>query len=452
MIWSSFVILVGTIVLLATSLRSSRGDALGLPLVAIGSFIFLYVVEPLRIIQTGAVDAFLTEWQTAKAILIPAVMLAAFVCGWLQGGQVRPRRRRDLCWNGQQMWNFGLFAALSGLALYTIFLERSGGFMRSFSQPHGRAMDYESNTAYLYYGPWWVISGSVMMILGASKFRASRWKQSVPFVFLAVLLTDAVLTGSRGILFGAIASFLISYSLAHETIVSMTRAIGLLLALGCGVLSMLAFRSALYLGEGKPGTLPDLAEVMDTISGISEYDTTHGTAGQEFVYHAALLDTVDRTGKLDYGVSWVTFLVINPIPKLLWPDKHYFDSPGITWNEIYENSNVTIATGSAPGIVADLYAKFGIFAALFLYGFGRLTRNLFSSARCLDSPMTTCGYVMLYAVSLNMFAQGFGAIFVPFGYSMMPVLLFTWGAGRRRTTSAIRLSDRKPNVYGEPCL
>jgi hypothetical protein len=91
-----------------------------------------------------------------------------------------------------------------------------------------------------------------------------------------------------------------------------------------------------------------------------------------------------------------------------------------------------MAPGAAAGIVADLYSRFHLLSAIFFYALGLGLRRLFMAARALSSPLTTVGYVMLYAVSLNMFAQGFGAIFVPFLFSMVPVVLFTWFARMSR--------------------
>ena len=66
MIWISFAILIGTIVVSLALLRSDRGDALGIPLVAIGTFTFLYVIQPMHLILTGDGDLFLTHWQFAE--------------------------------------------------------------------------------------------------------------------------------------------------------------------------------------------------------------------------------------------------------------------------------------------------------------------------------------------------------------------------------------------------
>lgn len=424
MIILSFAVLISTILLALAALRASRGDALGLPLVAIGSFAYLYVVMPLRLIQSGTIHAFLTDQQIIKAVLLPALMLAAFVWGW----QHEPRtatHNRLVDWDGRQLWAFGFVASTVGLVLYVVFLERSGGVLYSFSQPHGQAMAWEDNTAYLYYGPWLMLSGTAMMTLATSRFKITGWRKTAGALCLGTVLCHAILTGSRGPLFSAAGSLFVTFSIARRQSVSMRKAFGVLSTVGVGVLLMVGFRMVLHLGDDKDEA-PTVSQALARSSGVSDYDWAHGTTGQEFVFHAAFLDTVDESKKLHYGLNWLYYLGLNPIPKILWPDKHYPESPGATVADIFECTGVAVTRGAAPGIVADLYGEFWLGGVLFLYVFGRSARRLFAVACTLESPLAACAYAMLYAVSLNAFAQSFAALFVPFGYSMAPVVLFTF--------------------------
>src|SRR5208283_4478666 len=121
MIWVSFAVLIGTLMASLALLRSSRGDALGIPLVAIGSFSFLYVIQPIQLIVTGGSEIFLTQWQFAHALLVPAVMMAFFMWGWLR--PVRQRLEAVAPWDSEDMWKVGFGAACIGLILYLAFLE-----------------------------------------------------------------------------------------------------------------------------------------------------------------------------------------------------------------------------------------------------------------------------------------------------------------------------------------
>jgi hypothetical protein len=424
MIWISLAIMISTIVVSLALLRSWRGDALGIPLVAIGSFVFIYVIQPVQLLLTGTNRLFVTDWQMSEGLLVSALMLAFFMWGWLYPNRVP--QSLGMAWDRRIVWRFGFWTAALGLSLYIVFIERSGGFATSYSQAHGQAMAWEQNTAYLYYGPWFMLSGGSMMILADPKSPRRKWLSFIPYGFLILYFADAIMGGDRGPVFSVASIAFISYSIARRKRVELLRAIGLLVLIGSLVVFVFSNRAKLHLGGNESAQVESSAEGFHDLVGTNEYDQEHGTSGQEFLYHVVQLNTVDQTGKLDYGVSWLEFLVINPIPKLLWPEKTVPPPIGVTWADIREHTSLAIAPGSAPGIVADIYARFHLGSMLFFFALGYGLRRLFIEACSLKSPVTTVGYVMAYAVSLNMFAQGFGAIFVPLGYSMAPVLLCAW--------------------------
>jgi hypothetical protein len=326
------------------------------------------------------------------------------------------------------MWSVGFWAACVGLIFYMVFLERSGGVAYSFSQAHGKAMAYEENTAYLYDGPWLMLSGSAMMIFSDPRSKSRRWRSLAPYVFLSIYLLSAILTGSRGPLFAVATVYFVGTSIAQRKKVSIGQAARLLIPLGVGVCVMVGYRSVLHLGTETSIQLPSPEDAFENVAAPSEYDKEHDTASQEFLFHAATIEAVDQTGKLEFGLSWLQFFLVNPIPRVLFPEKPKPEWIGVNWEDISQYTGIAINGGAAPGIVADLYARFHLFSAVFLFALGACLRRLFVSARNLSSPITAVGYVMVYAVSLNMFAQGFGAIFVPLGYSMVPVVVFAWVA------------------------
>jgi energy-coupling factor transporter transmembrane protein EcfT len=442
-IWVSFAVMIGAIVASLALLRSDRGDALGIPLIAIGTFAFLYLIQPMQLILSGDSGLFLTDWQFAKGVLVPAIMLAFFMWGWLRPGR---RRLRPLAlWDLGAMWNTGFATASVGLILHLIFLERSGGILHSFSEQHGHAMAWETNTAYLYDGPWLMLSGSVMMMLGDRRTRSKRWKSLTPYIFLSIYLLEAILTASRGPLFAVATVFFVGTSIAQCRKVSFGQAARVLLPVGVAVILLVGYRSFLHLGpqsiEETSASIPSPERAFEDVAGTSEYGREHDTAAQEFLCHAATLETVDQTGKLDYGITWLAFLVINPIPRVLWPEKAYPKGFGINDQDIREQTSLSIDYGSALGIVADLYTRFHLFSAIFFWALGAGLRTLFIAARNLSSPLATVGYVMVYALSLNMFAQGFGSIFVPLAYSLAPVAVFAWATRRSQRRARRRQKE-----------
>lgn len=453
MIWIGLFVMILTIAVSASLLRSSRGDALGIPLIALGSFTFLFVMQPLQLIRTGTLELFLSDWEVTKSLLISALMLAFFMWGWLRTPRSKPEH--GYAWSPELLWNIGLASACVGLTFYVIFLERSGGFSQAYSQGHGAAMAWKDNTAYLYDGPWLVLSGSVMMILAAGRnFQRREWKTYIPLLFLAAFFVDAILGGDRGPLFSVTSATFISVSLARRWQVKLKWAACFLAILGCVIAFVFANRGRIHLGMEGPSSTESTGDALIGLLGTSQYEEEHGMVAQEFLYHSAAIEAVDATKKLDFGVTWVEFFLINPIPKVLWPEKAIVFWPGVTSGDIFEQTSIVIAPGSAPGIVADLYERFHIFSVLFLFALGSVLRRLFVSARHHNSPLMMVGYVMTYALSLNMFAQGFGAIFVPLPYSMVPVVIFALVTRRNERKALARRQQgmilrRIGDVHGE---
>ncbi len=403
-------------------LARRRHEGLGLPAIALMSFGFLYVVQPLFLERAGQLDLFLSDRQLAKAFLWPALALPAFLLGWTRRHSPAPSSPP---WDAKRLWCFGLFTVAMGLAVYGIFILRSGGLAGTFGQQHGQAAAWGENTAYLYLGPWWTIAGMATMYLAASRLphQPARW--FVPTGVAVMMWLNAILLSSRGLLFATTVAMAAAIAIAKGWQVTLRRAAPVALAVGLGVLAVLGFRSVLHLGEPSD-VLPEAGEAFTAAMNIDPAAAIRRITGNEFVVHASVLDTVDATGKYDYGINWAWVYLVHPIPRILWPDKPYrFPTPGIDSSDVLAQTGVVIAGGAAPGIVADVYANFGLFSLVFFWLFGAGSSRLYARALTLDSPLASVAYVMLLALSLNCFAQGFGAILVPFPYAVAPMLLFT---------------------------
>jgi hypothetical protein len=443
-----FAILIGTLVWAVSTLRTDRGDALGIPLVAIASSAVLYVWQPLAAMHSAAFESFITERMFAKALIIPALMLGSYMMGWRFAYRSRRPVSQSESWRPQQLWNFGLGTAAVGLCLYAVFIERSGGVRHAFSGMHGTAMEWESNTAYLYSGPWWIVSGTAMMLCASGRMRLTGWRRSATFLAIFTVFAKAVLTGSRGPLFTAASVIFVGYGLARGRNVSLPRAFAFVGAVGVAALLMLGFRGVLHLGDN-PAEAPSLKKALTSITALEDNAQSTSSTGNEFIFHGATIETVDTKHRYHLGLNWIYVYTIHPIPRIFWPEKPYrFETPGIHWEDIQEVTHLTVlgpgmlhrdetiystgnpaghgvAIGAYPGLVADMYGQFGLFSVLVFYLMGKYSRRLFVAASTLDSPLATCGYVLLYGLSLNGFAQELYAVLIPFTFAMAPVVLYT---------------------------
>lgn len=222
---------------------------------------------------------------------------------------------------------------------------------------------------------------------------------------------------------------------------------------------MLGFRGVLHLGDDRR-ELPEIIGALTAVTQLEENAQSTISTGNEFIFHGSILETVDSKQKYDLGLNWIYMFTLHPIPRILWPEKPYrFETPGIHWEDILEVTGLAVlggtvmhaddtpmtalsamgrgaASGAAPGIVADLYKQFGLLSTLVFYLMGKYLRRLYVAAASLHSPLATCSYIMLYALSLNGLAQELYAILEPFAYAIAPIVLFELLRIRRRRTLA----------------
>lgn len=414
-------------VLLVTLLWLWRkpGEAFGLPLLAVAVFAFLYLGQPAALLLDGSLESYVTAGQAAKGLLIAALAMGSFVLGWSRGRAGSLRQEADSAWDPQRACRAGLGIAVAGLVLRLVFVYRSGGFLAFYSLPHGGAGAWSANTAYLYHGLYWVLSGTALVIIASSRTALNALQRTAIILLVAFVLTDAVLGSSRGMFYSTASTVLVALCLAQRVRPSVTRALGVMAAGGLAILLLVGYRSVLHLGEFRKEA-PSAAEALTTALTISPTQRALRMSGTEFVYHALAIDTVDETGKLHLGLQWLYKITVHAIPRILWPDKPYgFPSGGIVWADIEAQTGVRIAPGSAPGIVADIYTQFGRYFFLFFYVFGWSARRLMDRAQTLSSPLASVAYTMLYALGLHTFAQDFGALIVPFLYSLAPVIAYS---------------------------
>ena len=434
MLWAAFLVLTAVLIGCLLSIRRQPRVALSLPLVAIFLFAYLYLISPLYLYFSGDLALFLSDTQAVKGVLIPALMLPSFVAGWNSPRRPRAPRRSHFAWSPSTLFRWGLFTASAGFVLFFIFILRSGGVQHFYSEPHGTAGAWETNTAYLYMSPKWLLSGAVLMMLGTVKLR-NTWATRIAIAPLAVIYAHAILTGGRGPFFAATACWFAGACLAKKRIPPLSKALLLLAFTALGVALLLGYRNFLHLGDG-PREAPSLSTALAAPVTLDDSARAQRNTGMEFIYHALTIDTVDATQKYQLGAHWIYTVTVHLIPRVIWPDKPYtFTGWGITSDDIAAHTGVTIAGGAAAGLVGETYRNLGLFACLLLYALGKLTRRLYIQAWDADSPFATHAYVILYSLSLYLFAQGIEAVIAQYLYALAPVAALALLAKRDRVTA-----------------
>ena len=302
---------------------------------------------------------------------------------------------------------------------------RSGGFEQAFATSHGSSLALDGVTAYMYLSPWWIVSGCGMMVFGLySSEHTTRWQLLTIIGFVGILYALSVLTSSRGWAFTTTGTLTASFALAKGRRPSIMQTAPVWVAAGMAALLLVGYRAVLNLSDDRPKA-PTLIEA---ITAGTKVDATHESlhmTGNEFVYAAALLDTVNQERKCDWGREWLYTLTIHAIPRVLWPDRPEYESQdSVSWDDISAVTGVNVAGGAAPSIVGDIYQNFWFLSPLFFGLFGWASAILFTRAQDLGTPFAVCSYALICGLSLNIFAQGFGAILVPLPYALLPMFLF----------------------------
>jgi len=417
------------------------GEGLGMPMIAMLCFGYLYVIQPLTLLLTGTLSAFLDDWQTGKALFVPAVMLAFLLWGWRRGTAAGLRTREHAFSNWTQLWNWGAGAATVGTVLVLALVLRSGGLVEVFSAPHGSGLQVEDITAYWYLSPYWIICGIGMMLFAGNRAVRTPVRRAVLISSILFVYAFAILTSSRGIIFAISATVVVSYFLRRMTRPTIAKLLPYWICAGVLVVLMVGYRQILHVGNTDNTEAPTFGQALMSVSSITPSQVSQLNTGLEFLFHATALDTVDQTQKYHWGLAWLYIYTVHIIPRVLWPSKPLsFDTPGITNNDIHEMTGITISAGAAPGIVADGYEQFGALSVVFFFLFGLASARLYVHAQFSGNPLPAMGYTMLCAVSLNGLTQDVHQMLIFGPYAMLPMLAFHFLARRPRMVARVSSS------------
>ena len=441
MVTASFIALLFVIAGCFWALWGRPAEGIGLPLIALATFTFVYVVEPGYLMWTNQLRYLLTDDMTTKALLLPAAALVCLMWGWHLGARHRRRFAARVTpttgSSAARLYEYGLCTACVGTALYLIIVERSGGFSHAYGEMHGHGFDWAHNTAYLYLSPFWVQSGLAMMVISSSSLKMIGWRGAATAFFALTYTLNGLLLGSRHDVFAIGAILWVSWNLAQRTRPTVARAVAPLAIASLAALFTLGYREILHLGNNKPSA-PSLLEALTVGLANDDASLRYQTSGVEFVAHAAILDTVDKTRKYQLGINWLYYYTVHLIPRIWWPNKPYhFETPGITNSDVLQVTGIELSGGYASAIVADLYSQFGYFSLLFFVCLGWCARWLLVRAELGSSVLAMCAYATLFSLSLNLFGQEFDAILVPFAYALLPVGIYHLLESKRGRSLAI---------------
>ena len=401
-----------------------RIHPLGLPVLAGGIFFFIYVIQPLYLIVTGDIYYFLNNWQIAKSIFVAFVMYLVFIRGWLSGVKKRVilSNRYLIKWNYNKVYIVGLFLSILGSSLFLIFIIQSGGIYQFYSMPHGAAGAWQEQTAYVYMGEYLIYPGIALLIFAIVNLKFSFGRIFPLFIFILVLLFNAILTGDRGNFFLLVSTTGIAYFFATgKKPKTRTIIIGGIIT-GIIILLLVGYRDYLHLG---PKNAPPIGvkDALFSMLAITDSQIKRGVVGIEFIYHSGVIDAVDKLQRYHLGINWFYSITVHLIPRIIWKEKPYaWNTPGITTEDMSLQLGWTRTSGSAPAIVADFYRQFGWLSLIFFYFLGVISGYFLKKVQCEKEPESMIIYTLWFSWGYKLFAHGFGAMLVPYFYVLIPTI------------------------------
>jgi len=369
------------------------------PVMFIGPMMaFMYAWMPVKLDAIGGLDGFfqrdqLDFVQRINVFGIVSFMLGAFSIGCRLPATRRPAPRVSpvaliVC---------GVVLGCTGLAAWvTTVIHGSGGDLTGYRGGWDDS-GYIRDASLLMF-PAFLLIASAGFLQGFRVLHAC-----LMLLFITPGVAEAAASARRG------PTFMIAVILAMGWYLNVRKRPSLVLTgvaglvLGMLMLFLVSNRRNIYLGSDQELT-------TDVTSIVEKPDT-----GNEFIYGAGTILSAEQRRSFYWGRRYLAQVLIRPIPSSLWPTKYEdFGLPELTHNAgtgegFAETLGWQGATGSAPGIIADLWVEFHWLNIPVLFLLGRVYTIAWRKAQLEGGPWIT-QYIVMSALSIYFVMQTMEAI------------------------------------------
>jgi len=380
------------------------------PLLLIGPMLgLLYAWMPWKLLTVNGLAQFFDEEQLRFVQTLNLLGVLAFVACCLAVGVRIPRKSRKRLHLSASSVNRlligGAIAGIIGLGCWATTIINVGGFVNAYSTSYTGGWDASG----------YVRDGSILLLVGvmmAAMVRSAGGPRWPAYTMIAVFglpwLSGALLMARRGPTF-ELAIVLLMGWYVNRTKRPPLIAVGAAgICLGWLVLFLVTNRGAIYLGS-------DQAMKTDVSNIVEKPDT-----GNEFIYGTGTVLSSARRDHYFWMRRYLAQVIVRPIPSSIWPTKYEdFGVPEILYNAgTGQGFGDTLgwegATGSAPGLIADMWIE-GWWLAVpmmgglgFLYGF--VWRKCVTEGGPWSSQLVILSALSIYLVMQTMEAFLFRAL------------------------------------------
>ena len=386
----------------------------------------LYAWMPWKLLTVNGLAQFFDEEQLRFVQTLNLLGVLAFVACCLAVGVRIPRKSRKRLYLSARSVNRlligGAIAGTIGLGCWATTIINVGGFVNAYSTSYTGGWDASG----------YVRDGSILLLVGAmmaamvGSAGGPRWPAyAMIAVFGLPWLSGALLMARRGPTF-ELAIVLLMGWYVNRTKRPPLIAVGAAgICLGWLVLFLVTNRGAIYLGS-------DQAMKTDVSNIVEKPDT-----GNEFIYGTGTVLSSARRDHYFWMRRYLAQIIVRPIPSSIWPTKYEdFGVPELLYNAgTGQGFGDTLgwegATGSAPGLIADMWIE-GWWLAVpmmgglgFLYGF--VWRKCVTEGGPWSSQLVILSALSIYLVMQTMEAFLFRALLL----SIPCWLTWRWALPRR---------------------
>jgi hypothetical protein len=419
------------------------------PALLIGPMLgFHYVYSPFALQASNGFFGYLTEEHVTHAQWVHLGGVVAMCLGLSLGplpGKSSPLTAADTAklFDGKTLlWASLIFAAL-GITSFVYGIENVGGW----TEAYGAA-----------YGGGWIESGwlrdlvllclpaLMLFTLGEGDRPITRRQLTLALPMVSPFLVHGLIGARRGPTFMTVAGAAMVFYMARRRRPQLpTLLIGGGL-LGVLMLVLVANRNSIYWGA-------DLnANKVDTET--SAY--LRQAEGNDFIYGAGLVIVTDEMHDFSWGSTYLTTLLVRPIPKSIWPTKYedaaaFFGRPLLTQNlgiDITSFRTVlgwTATVGAAPGIIGDMWREFSWGMLPVLFGIAWFYSNAWWRAVNAGGAWVPI-YCFAASLSLYLVMQTLEAMLYRFLFGLIPMLFVLRLAAKKAREKARRAELEQPEA------
>ena len=366
---------------------------------------FLYAWMPFKLLQGHGLERFFDRDQLFFIQGLNVLGVLAFVVACLAVGvklrgprAAASRLSKETC---RRLLVGAAIAGSIGLMCWCIAIVNVGGFTRAFSNSYGGGYD---DSGYIRDGSLLLLVGVLLSISALSAGGPKLASIGIALTFGLPWLVTALLEGRRGPTFALTVVLLMGWYINRTKRPPLLAVAAGGLILGYFVLFLVTNRSNIYLGS-------DFSNVSTDVGGMVDKPDT----GNEFIYGTGTVLSSQRRDHYFWMRRYLAQIMVRPIPTAIWATKYQdFGVPELLYNAgTGEGFGDTLgwqgATGSAPGIIADLWVEVWWFCVPFMAVLGWMYGFVWKRAVTRGGPWAS-QYVVLSALSIYMVMQTMEAV------------------------------------------